>query len=328
MANSDFLFISYVREDARYANGPSKALHDRGIRTWVDTQNLMPGDQWETSIRRALEDAAGIVFIVTEASMRSPWVMYEVRAGVEKANAVYPVVIGDWSRMPDWLAQYQGILLPDVPGDDDFTAAATQLAKALGRQAASPSPKLPSLENLAPKIAAEARRTGETPPDEAPDSVFLVHGHNDTLLLQVEAFIETLGIRPVVLRKIGGPSMSLLGKFLSVGSEARFAVVILSADDLGASRRQYNAPNVGERALQFRARQNVILELGFFFGSLGWEKVFVLHQEADQVFPNFELPSDIHGMVPVRIDATDKWKADLAAKLTDAGFRLRVAETR
>jgi predicted nucleotide-binding protein len=97
--------------------------------------------------------------------------------------------------------------------------------------------------------------------------------------------------------------------------------VLLSADDYGASRRQYETVNVAERALQFRARQNVILELGFFYGRLGWENVFVLYQEPDHVFPNFERPSDLDGVI---FDALSNvvWQRNLSAKLSAAGFKL------
>ena len=107
----------------------------------------------------------------------------------------------------------------------------------------------------------------------------------------------------------------------STESAARFAVVLLGADDYGASRRQYDLEGVGERALQFRARQNVILELGFFYGKLGWENVFVVYRAPDRDFPNFERPSDLDGVV---FDATsDKaWREKLAARLT-AVFHLK-----
>jgi predicted nucleotide-binding protein len=40
-----------------------------------------------------------------------------------------------------------------------------------------------------------------------------------------------------------------------------------------------------------RARQNVVFELGFFFGSVGRERVAVLYE------PDVEKPSDIDGLV-------------------------------
>jgi predicted nucleotide-binding protein len=136
----------------------------------------------------------------------------------------------------------------------------------------------------------------------------------------VDAFLNTLGIEPVVLRRIGGPAQSLFQKFWQWGEGTRFAIVLLTADDIGASRIQFEEEGVGERALQFRARQNVILELGFFYGYLGWERVFVLFKKSDRVFPNFELPSDLDGVVFDMVDELGQWKEYLTAKLKEGGF--------
>jgi len=108
---------------------------------------------------------------------------------------------------------------------------------------------------------------------------------------------------------------------MSVGAKARFAIVLLCADDYGASRRQYDLPKVADRALQFRARQNVILDLGFFYGRLGRENVFVVFQEPDRGFPNFERPSDLDGVVFNSFSDT-AWQKKLGAKLSAAGFKL------
>jgi predicted nucleotide-binding protein len=132
---------------------------------------------------------------------------------------------------------------------------------------------------------------------------------------------------PIVLSRQTEFPQSLFQKFMSVAADARFAVVLLGADDYGASRIQYDAPGVGDRALQFRARQNVILELGFFYGKLGWENVFVVYQGPGRVFPNFERPSDLDGVVFDSVSDV-AWREKLAAKLSAAGFKLRIPHKR
>ena len=126
--------------------------------------------------------------------------------------------------------------------------------------------------------------------------------------------MTTIGVKSVILSRVEGPVQSLLQKFFTSAADARFAIVILSADDLGASRIQYEADGVGGLALQFRARQNVILELGFFYGLLGWENVFVLCRPPEKVYPNFERPSDIDGAVFDHMDSTGAWRQSLARK--------------
>ena len=52
----------------------------------------------------------------------------------------------------------------------------------------------------------------------------------------------------------------------------------------------------GEEALRPRARQNVIFELGFFFGFLGRGRVCAIYEKG------VELSSDLHGVLYVEHD--------------------------
>ena len=67
-----------------------------------------------------------------------------------------------------------------------------------------------------------------------------------------------------------------------------------------------------------RARQNVILELGFFMGKLGRQNVCALHKGS------LELPSDYHGVVYVLMDAAGGWRLNLAGELRGMGFNIDV----
>ena len=66
--------------------------------------------------------------------------------------------------------------------------------------------------------------------------------------------------------------------------------------------------------LRPRARQNVILELGFFLGWLGRERVCPL------VKGDMETPSDYDGVVYTKLDEADGWKMKLVRELKAAGF--------
>lgn len=151
--------------------------------------------------------------------------------------------------------------------------------------------------------------------------MFVVHGHDMDAVAQLDAYLTKVGVEGIVLSRLDDSPQSLFQKFMSVASKARFAIVLMGSDDFGASRRQYEEPGVADRALQFRARQNVILELGFFYGRLGWENVFVVYREPNKVFPNFERPSDLDGVV---IDSMSdpSWEEKLGARLESAGFTL------
>ncbi|HEY7357711.1 MAG TPA: TIR domain-containing protein, partial [Ktedonobacterales bacterium] len=65
-----------------------------------------------------------------------------------------------------------------------------------------------------------------------------------------------------------------------------------------------------------RARQNVILEFGYFLGKLGRGKVCALYKEG------VELPSDLYGILYVSMDASGAWKFRLAKELAQAGIKV------
>lgn len=62
-----------------------------------------------------------------------------------------------------------------------------------------------------------------------------------------------------------------------------------------------------------RARQNVLLELGFFIGHLGRDKVCALKKGA------VEIPSDFAGVVWESMDDNNGWKQSLCRELEAAG---------
>jgi predicted nucleotide-binding protein len=121
---------------------------------------------------------------------------------------------------------------------------------------------------------------------------FIVHGHDDETKLAVKNYLQnTLKLpEPIILHEQPTIGRTLIEKFEYYAAYSQLAFVIMTPDDqtLTADR------NDDEKR---RARQNVILELGFFLGSLGRQsgRVFLLHKGP------LELPSDLNGVVYVDI---------------------------
>lgn len=138
--------------------------------------------------------------------------------------------------------------------------------------------------------------------------IFLVHGHDDAVLKNVESFLKTLELEPIILHEQPNEGRTIIEKFedhVDVG----FAVVLLTPDD--------ECINVGDGSTsQLRARQNVILELGFFLGRLGRKYVCPL------VKGDVETPSDYDGVVYVPLDEEGGWKSKLIKELKAADFNI------
>jgi len=329
-----YLFVSYSRADAKLVLRVVEEVREQfrqrslDIVPWVDVANLEPGQSWAAEIERALKESIGVLVFVSPSAMRSAWVSRElISAATALDRLIVPVILQHVPHLPKELAERQWIDLSGSHTKADLAAASRGIADAVAAHAHiehTQPPVAPSdVPNIASEIANGVRQaTGGAETAGPPQSIFLVHGHDKNALSELKNYLVSVGVRPIVLSEVGGSSQSLLQKFFASATEARFAVVIMSADDLGASRLQYDEPGVADLALQFRSRQNVMLELGFFYGYLGWEKVFVLQCRPDRVFPNYERPSDLDGAVFDTMDSSGKWRKALEARLSAAGFGL------
>lgn len=137
--------------------------------------------------------------------------------------------------------------------------------------------------------------------------IFIVHGHNSGIKEAVARTIQTLGLNPIVLHEQPNQGRTVIEKFTD-HSNVGFAVVLLTSDDIA------KANNLEE--LKPRARQNVILELGYFLGKLGRNKVCILYESG------VEIPSDYSGVIYTPLDSDGKWKFDLAKELKAAGYAI------
>src|SRR5262249_31056015 len=99
--------------------------------------------------------------------------------------------------------------------------------------------------------------------------IFIVHGHDNEMKVSVARTIEQLGLKPIILHEQPDKGLTIIEKFVNY-SDVGFAVVLLSPDDMG-----YPKISTPDKARP-RARQNVVLELGFFLGKLGRSHVLAL----------------------------------------------------
>ena len=134
--------------------------------------------------------------------------------------------------------------------------------------------------------------------------IFLVHGHDDVLKLEVARLLENVtGEEVTILAEQANRGRTVVEK-LEQYSQVKFAVVLLTPDDRVASTRS--------KELRGRARQNVILELGLFLGLLGRDRVCALYKR------DVEIPSDYSGVLFIEADDRGAWKLDLLRELEAA----------
>jgi predicted nucleotide-binding protein len=140
--------------------------------------------------------------------------------------------------------------------------------------------------------------------------VFLVHGHDNEAKESVARFVERIGLEPIILHEQPNSGLTVVEKF-EIFAAVGFAIVLLTPDDVGAL-----ASEVAN--LKPRARQNVILELGYFLGKLTRRRVCALYKQG------VEIPSDYQGVLYVELDAQGAWRTKLAQELVEAGFSINL----
>ena len=166
------------------------------------------------------------------------------------------------------------------------------------------------------------RPTGTTPPVDVPEAqlpikeppvatgkakVFVVHGHDEAVRETVARFLEKLGLEAIILHEQVSGGTGIMEKFEKYAA-VDFAIVLLTPDDEGRAR--------GDADFKPRARQNVILELGYFIGKLGRGHVCALHKGS------IEIPSDYAGIVYVQYDPAGGWRQSIAKEMKSAGLKV------
>lgn len=174
-----------------------------------------------------------------------------------------------------------------------FGGAGRLLWQQLSDQLDSPVAKLPSRstwDNLSgtPEMALEViRREIASLP-----RIMVVHGRSNDRQL-VEQLLLVHGVTdPIVLRERFTVGKTIPEKFEREALQADGAVVLFTPDDeaaalLGTTGQPISTDEIRRR---MRARQNVSLEYGWFWGRLGRDRVLLLLKG------ELELPSDLVGL--------------------------------
>ena len=153
----------------------------------------------------------------------------------------------------------------------------------------------------------QSENTSKLRSNQSDIRTFIVHGHDDKTKLEVKNYLQnTLKLpEPVILHEKASNGLTVIEKFEQYATETSHAFILLTPDD--------NFGLIGQSNDElYRARQNVIFEMGYFFGYWGRKsgKVILLYKGV------LDIPSDITGIVYIDISngiamAGDQIRAEL-----------------
>lgn len=146
--------------------------------------------------------------------------------------------------------------------------------------------------------------------------VFVVYGHDETARNHLEAMLRRWNLEPLILDQLPSEGQTIIEKLEKYTAEVKFAVVLATPDDQGNK-----AGREDEKA--YRARQNVVLELGMLLTRLGRSRVAILLKQQ----ANMERPSDIQGLIyiPFKDDLQKEAGTILAKEMAAQGYHIDIA---
>ena len=122
------------------------------------------------------------------------------------------------------------------------------------------------------------------------------------------------GLELLLLDQLPSEGLTIIEKLEKYRQEACFAVVLATPDDEG-----HKAGQLASKA--FRARQNVILEMGMLLAMLGRSRVAILLKDQSPM----ERPSDIHGLIYIPFTTkVDECARPLAKEMATHGFSIDI----
>jgi predicted nucleotide-binding protein len=156
-------------------------------------------------------------------------------------------------------------------------------------------------------IIPSENTSAEAPQEKMRHAVFIIHGHDNAAKHEIARFIESIGLHAVILDEQPSQGKTIIEKFES-HSDVGFSIALLTPNDVGSSKGE---PRDEEK---YRARQNVIFELGYFMGKIGRGRVCLM-QKGD-----IEFPYDLEGIIYLVIDESERWKLELLKEIKAVGL--------
>ena len=164
----------------------------------------------------------------------------------------------------------------------------------------------------------ESKRPEAVSWSRAPSNrIFIVHGHDHAAKAELEVFLQSLGVEPIVLHRQPDQGRTLIEKF-EQHSDVGFAFILLTPDDVAYAADQDALADI-DRNKEFRARPNVIFEFGYFVGKLGRQRVCCL------IRGDVARPSDIDGLVYKPItQSVEAIGLSMIKELKAAGYTVKI----
>jgi predicted nucleotide-binding protein len=186
--------------------------------------------------------------------------------------------------------------------------------------------------------------------------IFIVHGHDSHLKTEVDLYLRTLMLEPVILHQQASRNKTIIEK-VEYYSDVCFAVILLTADDIGTEAsigcaddyscyaRAIDSEYLKEISLQFSeflSKDKILVKenIQTFVEIRDLYEVLKMRSRQNVLFecgyfigklgrenvailcdPTIEIPTDLQGLCYLKIE-NGSWKKDLAKEIDAAGIKI------
>jgi len=196
----------------------------------------------------------------------------------------------------------------------------------------------------------ESKKGSEKRTAPLSNKVFIVHGRNHEPMKELKKMLKDFGLKPIVLHEQPSASRTIVEK-LEKYSDVGYAFAVLTPDDVGCLNKIYlHSYKVCEHekgdsdekrkqktetffrqmtgTLKNRARQNVILEFGYFIGKLDRDGVSGRDRVCCLLKGDVERPSDMHGIVYISFqESINEVRNKIIKELKAAGYEIKISHS-
>ena len=100
-------FISYSSVDEAFCRRLHDRMQEAGLRTWFAPEDMRWGQKLHEQLDRAIQLFDKLLLVLTETSMHSPWVEFELRTALareqrEKRRVLFPLRLVDFAAIQAW----------------------------------------------------------------------------------------------------------------------------------------------------------------------------------------------------------------------------------
>lgn len=94
-ANTDYIFITHSTKDKEVADQIRAHLESNGIKCWIAPRDIPIGEEWAKGIITGINNASGMLLVLSQHSNNSPQVRREIERGIHNDIPIFPVRIED-----------------------------------------------------------------------------------------------------------------------------------------------------------------------------------------------------------------------------------------